>query len=246
MTNTSPPRTEAAGTRAAPTRRAVLSLLGTGFLAGCVSSGPQPSLAPAPPPPPPAVPPIYEALNYERFPIPAVDVSRIDPVFWRAEDVLYRSDERIGTVVVDTAAKYLYHVTGPDRADRYGIGVGRDGFSWQGRANIAYKREWPRWTPPDEMVARQPELEPYSIANGGMDPGPENPLGARALYIFQNGVDTIFRVHGTHQSWSIGRAVSSGCIRLLNHDIIHLHQRVRDGSSIVVLHDGSTELMASA
>jgi lipoprotein-anchoring transpeptidase ErfK/SrfK len=128
---------------------------------------------------------------------------------------------------------------------RYGIGVGREGFAWQGRAIVAYKREWPRWTPPDSMVARQPELEPYSIANGGMDPGPTNPLGASALYIHKDGRDTLYRLHGTHQPWSIGRAVSSGCIRLINHDVIHLHDHVRDGSPIVVIHEGELRVAAA-
>ena len=129
---------------------------------------------------------------------------------------------------------------------RYGIGVGRQGFSWEGRAVIAYKRVWPRWTPPDSMVERQPELKPYSIANGGMEPSATNPMGARALYIHQGGRDTIYRVHGTHQPWSIGKAISSGCIRLINQDIIHLHDNVRDGSALVVNHAIGEDLIASA
>ncbi len=206
------------------------------------SRSPEPDLAaamPAPvePVPPPPVPQMYRALPDEPFEVPEVDVAQVDPQWWRAE-VDYDSPEAPGTLVVDTAAKYLYHVRPGGRAMRYGIGVGREGFAWQGRAIVAYKRSWPRWTPPDSMVARQPELEPYSIANGGMDPGPTNPLGARALYIHQGGRDTLYRVHGTHQPWSIGRSISSGCIRLLNQDIVHLHDNVRDGSTIVVQHDG--------
>ncbi|MFD2236688.1 L,D-transpeptidase [Aureimonas populi] len=226
-------------------RRSFLAALGGAALSGCVSvREPAPTFAVAPPapPPPPPVPLMYQAMPQERFPLPAVDVSRVDPEFWRAE-VDYVTPERPGTLVVDTAAKYLYHVGQGGRATRYGIGVGRQGFSWEGRAVVAYKRVWPRWTPPDSMVARQPELEPYSIANGGMDPGPTNPLGARALYIHQNGVDTIYRIHGTHQPWSIGRAVSSGCIRLLNQDIIHLHDNVSDGSPLVVIHDGADKVI---
>lgn len=143
--------------------------------------------------------------------------------------------EPAGTLVVDTPANYLYFTQADGSAIRYGIGVGREGFSWAGWAKVAYKRKWPRWTPPDEMVARQPELEPYSIANGGMDPGPDDPLGARALYIFQDGKDTLYRLHGTTEDWSIGRRVSSGCIRLLNQDVIDLYERVPDGTAIKVI-----------
>ena len=231
------------------TRRGLLAGFGALALSGCVSTpqAPAPVVAPPTPPAPPAPPRVtplmYQAITDEPFPIPAVDVSRLEERWWREEDVHYPTREPRGTVVVDTGAKYLYHVRGENRADRYGIGVGRQGFAWEGRATIAYKRKWPRWTPPDSMVARQPELEPYSIANGGMDPGPTNPMGARGLYIHQNGVDTIYRIHGTHQPWSIGRAVSSGCIRLLNHDVIHLYDRVRDGSQLVVIHDGSDRIL---
>ncbi|ASV84069.1 L,D-transpeptidase catalytic domain protein [Ochrobactrum quorumnocens] len=179
---------------------------------------------------------MYEAMPYEQFPLPAVNVAKVDPKFWRQE-VDYPTDEKVGTVIVDTPNKYLYHVRSNGRAMRYGIGVGRDGFSWAGRAIIAYKRQWPRWTPPDEMVARQPALQPYSIANGGMPPGLKNPLGARALYIHKDGRDTIYRIHGSTEEWSIGKAVSSGCIRLLNQDVIDLYNNVRDGSTIVVIPD---------
>jgi lipoprotein-anchoring transpeptidase ErfK/SrfK len=223
-------------------------MLGAGslVLSGCVSS-PQPQVvppAPAPEPAPRIRPLMYDALPEEPFSVPAVDVDQVDPQWWRAE-VDYDTEERPGTLVVDTAARYLYHVGTGGRATRYGIGVGRDGFAWQGRAIVAYKREWPRWTPPDSMVARQPELEPYSIANGGMAPSATNPLGARALYIHDNGRDTLYRVHGTHQPWSIGNSISSGCIRLLNQDVIHLHDQVRDGSPIVVMHDGGMEIAAA-
>ena len=179
---------------------------------------------------------MYAAVTDEQFPIPAVDLSKLDRRFWRTE-VNYQSAEPVGTLVVDTPAKYLYHIRGYGRATRYGIGVGRDGFSWAGSAIVAYKRKWPRWTPPDSMVARQPSLEPYSIANGGMDPGPKNPLGARALYIHEGGRDTLYRLHGTPEASSIGKAVSSGCIRLINQDVIHLYDNVRDGSRIVVIPD---------
>jgi len=179
---------------------------------------------------------MYYAMPNERFPIPEVDISQLDTQFWRTE-VDDPTHEPPGTLVVDTPAKYLYHVKANGRAMRYGIGVGREGFAWAGQANMAYRREWPRWTPPDSMVARQPELESYSIANGGMEPGLKNPLGARALYIHENGKDTLYRIHGTPEAFSIGRAVSSGCIWLINQDVIHLHDEVRDGSRIVVIPD---------
>jgi len=205
-------------------RRAFLIGASAMTLAGCVSTRQTPQVAqPVSMPPPPPTPPMYYALPNERFPIPEVDVSKVDPKWWRTE-VDYPTDERAGIVIVDTPNRYLYHVQPHGRATRYGVGVGRDGFSWAGRGrHIAYKREWPRWTPPDEMVARQPELEPYSIANGGMDPGLKNPLGARALYI--------------HEFWTIGQAVSSGCIRMINQDVIHLADNVRDGSPLVVIAD---------
>lgn len=179
---------------------------------------------------------MYAAMPEEDFPIPEVNMAQLDQRLWRTE-VDYFTDEKPGTLIVDTPARYLYHVLPEGRAMRYGIGVGREGFAWSGRAHVAYKRRWPRWTPPDSMVARQPELEPYSIANGGMAPGLGNPLGARALYIHQGNRDTIYRIHGTPDAWSIGQAVSSGCIRLINQDIIHLHDNVREGSTIVVIPD---------
>jgi len=181
---------------------------------------------------------MYAAMPNEQFPIPAVDTAQLDRRFWRQE-IDYPSDERVGTLIVDTPGKYLYHVLPGGRATRYGIGVGREGFAWAGRAIVAYKRKWPRWTPPDSMVARQPELEPYSIANGGMGPGLKNPLGARALYIHEGGRDTLYRLHGTPEASSIGRSVSSGCIRLVNQDVAHLYETVRDGSPLVVIPDPS-------
>ncbi|WP_274627524.1 L,D-transpeptidase [Arvimicrobium flavum] len=215
-------------------------LLGAAALAlsGCTTARQAMPTAPAPSkrPPVPETPPMYYAMPNERFPIPEVDVSKVDQKFWRQE-VDYPTSEAPGTLIVDTPNKHLYHVQPGQRAVRYGIGVGRDGFSWSGRAIVAYKREWPVWTPPDEMVARQPQLEPYSILNGGMPPGLNNPLGARSLYIHKDGRDTLYRVHGSPEAHSIGKAVSSGCIRLLNQDIIHLHGAVRDGSTIIVIPD---------
>jgi lipoprotein-anchoring transpeptidase ErfK/SrfK len=179
---------------------------------------------------------MYAALPYERFPVPAVDVRTVDRRYLRQE-VADPTGERPGTLVVDTAGPFLYLVRENGRAMRYGIGVGKDGFSWAGRADILMKREWPTWTPPAEMIARRPDLEPY---RRGMEPGLENPLGARALYLFSGGRDTLYRIHGTNEPWSIGKAVSSGCIRLFNQDIIDLYARVPRGSIVVVKpHEGS-------
>ncbi|WP_457939765.1 L,D-transpeptidase [Mesorhizobium sp. 10J20-29] len=221
-------------------RRAFLVGTGALFLGGCTTALPTaqgPALVAAPPPPP-STPLMYAAMPKEQFPVPAVDLAQLDQRFWRRE-IDYPTDERVGTLIVDTPGKYLYHVLPGSRAMRYGIGVGREGFAWAGRAIVAYKRKWPRWTPPDSMVARQPELEPYSIANGGMGPGLNNPLGARALYIHEGGRDTLYRLHGTPEATSIGQSVSSGCIRLVNQDVAHLYDTVRDGSPIVVIPDPS-------
>lgn len=176
---------------------------------------------------------IYGARLNEMFPLPATPVERIDPTYLR-QLVDNPTGERPGTLVVDTANHFLYLTTEYGKAMRYGVGLGRAGFEWAGRGVIQYKRAWPRWTPPDEMVARQPELAPYSTANGGMDPGPNNPLGARALYIFRHGVDTLYRIHGSPEWWSIGKSVSSGCVRMFNQDVIDLHDRIPNGTPILV------------
>jgi len=225
-----------------PRRKFLVGLAGFA-LSGCVAGAQKPPALAAYLAPPRVRPVMYNAVLDEPFPIPAVDVSVVDQRFWRTI-VDNPTGETSGMLVVDTPGKYLYLTLPDGSAVRYGIGVGREGFAWSGRAQVQYKRKWPRWTPPDEMVARQPELEPYSIANGGMDPGPQNPLGARALYVFQNGEDTLYRLHGTAEPASIGRAVSSGCIRLLNQDVIDLYERVPDGTPIKVIPD--PDLVAAA
>ncbi|WP_198338411.1 L,D-transpeptidase [Labrenzia sp. VG12] len=169
----------------------------------------------------------------EPFPVPAVDPALLMPEF-RRQRISYPTGEAPGTVIVDTSKFYLYLVEPSGTAMRYGVGLGRQGFEWSGRARIAWKRPWPTWTPPDEMIAREPHLEQFSARNGGMAPGLDNPLGARALYIFQGKVDTLYRLHGTAETASIGRAVSSGCVRLVNQDVIDLYDRVRPGAEIVV------------
>lgn len=200
-------------------------------LAGCSTTGNSRTTASLPVTPPPDVVSMYGPLPNERFPIPAVNLSLVDPKYWR-QVVDDPTGERPGTVVVDTADRFVYLVRDDGKALRYGCGIGRDGFSWSGRAEIAYKRKWPTWTPPAEMIEREPYLEPY---RNGMEPGLENPLGARALYIFKDGVDTLYRLHGSQDERSIGRAVSSGCVRLLNQDVIDLHRRVPDRTPIVVV-----------
>ncbi len=176
---------------------------------------------------------IYGSMPQERFPIPAVDLEKVPSKFWRRQ-MTYPTSYRVGTIVIDTSGFFLHLVQEGGMAMRYGVGLGRQGFEWSGEGVIQWKQAWPKWTPPEEMIARQPELEKWSTANGGMPPGLDNPLGARALYIFQNGEDTLYRIHGSPEYWTIGKAVSSGCVRLMNQDIIDLYRRVPVGSKLVV------------
>ncbi len=177
---------------------------------------------------------MYAALPNEKFPIPAADLKRIPEKYYRRK-VDYVSGEKPGTVIVDTNNFYLYLIQPNQKAMRYGVGLGRAGFEWSGRARIAWKQEWPKWTPPSEMIERQPELEMYSAENGGKPPGIDNPLGSRALYIFQGKVDTLYRIHGSPEYWTIGKAVSSGCVRMVNQDVIDLYNRVKGSPPIIVL-----------
>ena len=167
----------------------------------------------------------------ERFPVAPVPVSRIPKQFHR-QLVRDPTGEPPGTIVIDPSAKYLYLVQSGGKARRYGIGVGRQGFSWTGEAVIKRKAEWPDWYPPKEMQERDPEAAKWG---DGMPGGPTNPLGARALYLYQGNRDTLYRIHGTGEPGSIGNAVSSGCIRLLHADVIDLHERVPVGTRVVVL-----------
>ncbi|MEM1287280.1 MAG: L,D-transpeptidase [Pseudomonadota bacterium] len=155
---------------------------------------------------------------------------RLDPKF-RPQTVSYSGRERKGTIVVDVANKFLYHVNGDGTARRYGIGVGRDGFRWAGAAVVGRKAQWPTWTPPRAMIRRQPEIRKWA---GGMPGGEDNPLGARALYLYRGGRDTLYRIHGTNAPWSIGQAMSSGCIRMMNSSVEELYERVRVGSRVIV------------
>lgn len=186
-------------------------------------------------PPIPALPAHYGAIHDEPYPVPAIPAGVVAERLWRQEVDNPYPAYTDGTIVVDPDAAYLYLTANDGRALRYGVGVGAAGFAWAGDAVMQYRQKWPRWKAPDTMIARRPELAPYSVANGGMDPGPGNPLGARALYLFQDRKDTLYRIHGACEPEYLGKAVSSGCIRLLDQDVIDLHDRVRDGVNVVVL-----------
>ena len=174
----------------------------------------------------------YKSRKDGSFRLPAIPTKKMKKQYLR-QRVKYRSWEKNGTLIVDTKNRYLYLIEGRGKAMRYGIGVGKAGFEWAGEAKVAWKQEWPKWTPPQEMIDRKPKLAKYGGENG-MKGGLRNPLGARALYIFQNGKDTLYRLHGSPQWSSIGTAASSGCIRLINQDIIDLYERVRPGAKIIV------------
>ncbi len=214
------------------TRRFLLS--GTPlFLAGCITHPAPPPVADRRPPADPGTLATYAALDTEPFPVPAVDLTEIDPRFLRRE-VAYATPEPPGTIVVDPASRFAYLVREGGRAIRYGVGVGKDeAFNFRGDAIIARKAEWPRWRPTPAMIRREPER--YGPVAAGLPGGPGNPLGPRALYLYRNGQDTLYRLHGTTEPGTIGTMVSSGCVRLLNQDIIDLYRRVPTGSRAVVL-----------
>ncbi|TCK31738.1 lipoprotein-anchoring transpeptidase ErfK/SrfK [Ancylobacter aquaticus] len=173
----------------------------------------------------------------DKFPIAAVDVSQINPVYLRRE-VAYASSFPPGTVVIDPNAHFLYLVQPGGTAIRYGVGVGKEGFGWNGTATINSKQEWPDWYPPKEMIQRRPDIQAQltRLQGGeGVAGGLSNPLGARALYLWQNGRDTLYRIHGTLEPDTIGTNVSSGCIRMINQDAIDLYGRVGVGAKVVVL-----------
>ncbi|MDE2446790.1 MAG: L,D-transpeptidase [Alphaproteobacteria bacterium] len=176
--------------------------------------------------PPPESPIDFPILSY---------ASQI-PEKFRRQQVTFGNKEKPGTVIVDPEHRYLYFILGPDQAIRYGVGVGRQGFAWSGQAIVGMKRRWPRWLPPQSMVERDPNAAPWA---NGMPGGPENPLGARAIYLYANGADTLYRIHGTNDPTSIGKAVSSGCVRMLNEDVADLFERVSKGTKVVVLAPGT-------
>jgi lipoprotein-anchoring transpeptidase ErfK/SrfK len=159
------------------------------------------------------------------------------PGKFQRRNVRFSTSEAPGTIIVDTNNKFLYFVDGENRATRYGIGVGREGFGWSGEVSIGRKSEWPTWTPPPEMRAR--EAREGIKLPAVMPGGPQNPLGARAMYLYKGGRDTIFRIHGTNQPWSIGLNLSSGCIRMMNKDVEHLYARAPVGTKVIVIGPGS-------
>jgi lipoprotein-anchoring transpeptidase ErfK/SrfK len=216
-------------------------LLGAGgtalaSLAGCASTGQttaeqQTRIEPVSVNPEAAA--LYAANPNEPFPLPAIPYQKIPPRFYR-QMVADPTGQPPGTLVVDTGNHFLYFTYPNGQAMRYGVGLGRQGFLWAGRGVIQYKRKWPRWVPPDEMIARQPELAPYQADLGGMPGGLKNPLGARALYIFSHNEDTQYRLHGSPEWWTIGKNVSSGCVRFINQDIVDLFERVPNKTPVLV------------
>ncbi len=173
----------------------------------------------------------YGATTDAGYQLPRIPIEKV-PAKYHRQVVRYDTKEKPGTIIVDTSNKFLYFVMPEGEAMRYGIGVGREGFEWHGTARIALKREWPTWTPPAAMIKRQPELAKYA---GGMPPGLTNPLGARVLYLFKKGGDSGCRLHGSPEWASIGHAMSSGCIRLMNQDIIDLYNRAEVGAKVIVM-----------
>lgn len=198
------------------------AVLGALSLAGCATSGGLSTAEAAR---------IYGPVPDERFPIPAVNISKINPKYLR-RTVHYPSKEAVGTIIIDPRNYYVYRIEGDNNATRYGANVGRAGFLWSGDAYIGRKAEWPIWTPPREMILRQPEAAKYA---GGMKPGIDNPLGARTLYLYQNGVYTLYTIYSTSVPETIGKGISSGCIGLLTQDMIDLYSKTPVNTKVVVL-----------
>ncbi len=217
------------------TRRMFVAAGAAASLSACVRPEGSPEIAPDPAKIVPPVPAFYGAVYDEPYPVPAVPAGVVPPHLWRQEVANPFPEEPLGTIIVDPDAGYLHLVQTRETAMRYGAGTGAAAYAWNGVARLQFARAWPRWKVPDEMIARRPELEPYSVANGGMDPGPGNPLGARALYLFQNGKDTLYRIHGACEPNYLGKPVSSGCIRLLDQDAIDLYRRAPHGAKVRVL-----------
>ncbi len=207
-------------------------------LAACVPGTPLPGATPgvvqAPVPADNAL--HYAGVTDDGVAVPTVPVEKVPPEF-QVQQVDYASAEAVGTIIINPAEKHLYYINGKNTALRYGIAVGKAGFQWAGTANITNRTHWPKWTPPPEMIERKPELAKWEKGQPG---GPTNPLGARALYLTTNGVDYGYRIHGTPEWFSIGKNASSGCIRMINQDVMDLYNRVQDGAKVVVLNaDGS-------
>ena len=174
---------------------------------------------------------LYGAVPDPKFPIAAVDIGKVDPKYYRRL-VPYESAEAPGTIIVDPANYYVYRIEGEGNATRYGANVGREGFLWHGDAYVGRKAEWPVWTPPPEMIKRQPEAAKYAR---GMPGGPENPLGARTLYLYQKGRYTLYTLYSTSDPETIGTNLTSGCTGLLTQDMIDLYTRTPVQTKVVVL-----------
>jgi lipoprotein-anchoring transpeptidase ErfK/SrfK len=178
----------------------------------------------------------YVARQDGPFALPAIPVEKV-PVAYQRQEVYFPTDDAPGTIIINPAQRTLHYVTGKNKAIRYGIAVGRAGFEWAGEAVVTETKQWPTWTPPKEMIERKPELAKWEKGQPG---GLTNPLGARALYLTTNGVDYGYRIHGTPEWNSIGSNASSGCIRMINQDVIDLFQRAPVGTRVIVLNrDGS-------
>ncbi|MBX3598066.1 MAG: L,D-transpeptidase [Rhizobiaceae bacterium] len=171
---------------------------------------------------------MYASIEDSGFVLPQIPYQKVKPEF-RRQIVVDPTGEVPGTLVVDTTNRFLYLVQTGGEALRYGVGIGKAGFEWSGRGVIQYGRKWPTWTPPREMIGRKPELVKWA---GGQPGGLDNPLGARALYIFRDGQDTGYRVHGSPEWWTIGQAMSSGCVRMMNQDVIDLFNRVNTNTVV--------------
>ncbi|SFK39944.1 L,D-transpeptidase family protein [Methylocapsa palsarum] len=174
---------------------------------------------------------LYGPVPEKKFPIPAVDVSKIDPKYYR-RTVRYDTREAPGTIIIDAANYYVYRVEGDGNATRYGANVPRKGFLWNGDAYVGRKAEWATWTPPKEMIVRQPEAAKYAA---GMPGGLDNPLGARTLYLYQNGKYTVCTIYSTSDPESIGRGVTSGCTGLLTQDMLDLYERTPIKTKVILL-----------
>jgi lipoprotein-anchoring transpeptidase ErfK/SrfK len=174
---------------------------------------------------------VYVASMDAGIEIPALPVDKI-PESYRRQVVAYETDQPVGTIIINPKTRLLYYVVGKNKAIRYGIAVGKAGFEWSGEAIVSEKKPWPTWTPPKEMIARKPELAQWEKGQPG---GPTNPLGARAIYLTSGGKDYGYRIHGTPEWQSIGRNASSGCIRMINQDVIDLYSRLQGGEKVIVL-----------
>jgi lipoprotein-anchoring transpeptidase ErfK/SrfK len=206
------------------------ALFALGLLAACVDPSVTPSASNQPLPK--ANENVYVASMDSGISIPALPVEKI-PESYRRQVVAYETDQAPGTIIINPKTRLLYYVLSNKRAIRYGIAVGKAGFEWSGEAIISEKKQWPRWIPPKEMIARKPELAKFDEV--GQPGGPTNPLGARALYLTSNGRDYGYRIHGTPEWQSIGRNASSGCIRMINQDVIDLYGRIKGGEKVIVL-----------